>query len=87
MSHYDDTQLGELIRALPSAPSVWVDAAKRLPFLHAELDAILAEAARDAGFRGELAADPERALRERGYAPDPDVGAHVRRRLRPDDTG
>jgi hypothetical protein len=82
MTH-DDTRLGELLRALPPAPRVWVDAAKRMPYLHAELDAILAAAATDGAFREAL----ERALRARGFEADADVVAHVRRRLRPDTGG
>src|ERR671925_588698 len=62
---YDESRLGELLRALPPAPQGWVKAAQELPFARAQLDDIVARAEADAEFRRALFADLEDALRPR----------------------
>lgn len=81
MSAYDEERLAELLRALPPAPAGWVQAARELPAARAGLDALVERAEQDAAFRDELLADFERALRNAGVAPRPDVVDHLRRRL------
>lgn len=81
MTAYDEERLAELLRALPPAPQGWVHAARDLPAARAGLDALVERAEQDAGFRQELVADLERALRAAGVEPRRDVVDHLRRRL------
>jgi hypothetical protein len=81
---YDESRLGELLRALPPAPQGWVKAAQELPAARAQLDDIVARAVADAEFRRALIADLEAALRSEGYEPDAVPLDELRRRLRED---
>ena len=81
---YDESRLGELLRALPPAPEGWVKAAQELPGARAQLDDIVARAVADAEFRRALIADLEAALRSEGYEPDAVPLDELRRRLRED---
>ena len=81
MTTYDEERLGELLRLLPPAPPGWVEAAQELPRAHADLDALIALAERDAAFRQALVDDLEDALRVAGVEPRPVVVEHLRRRF------
>jgi hypothetical protein len=81
---YDLESLGELLRALPPAPSAWVQAAQELPPRRGALDDIVARAERDVEFRRRLLADLESALTAEGYDPEPPVLEALRRRLAPE---
>jgi hypothetical protein len=81
---YDESRLGELLRALPPAPEGWVKAAQELPAARAQFDDIVARAVADAEFRRALIADLEAALRSEGYEPDAVPLDELRRRLRED---
>jgi hypothetical protein len=78
---YDEERIARLLRALPPAPTGWVQAAQELPRLRAQLDDIVARAVEDAGFRAALIADLESALAAAGYEPDPRLFDAVRTRL------
>lgn len=79
--HYDETRLGELLRALPPAPEGWVQAAQELPRVRRELDDVVARAVADAEFRARCIADLEAALRSEGYEPEIIPLDELRRRL------
>jgi hypothetical protein len=64
MTAYDEERLGELLSALPPAPATWVQAAKGLPEMRAQLDRILERAKADDEYRRRVVADPEAALAE-----------------------
>jgi hypothetical protein len=81
MNAYDAEQLAELIRALPPAPTGWVQAAQELPLARRGLDDIVARAVADAEFRQALVADLESALAQAGYEPDAALLDAVRSRL------
>jgi hypothetical protein len=87
LSEHDERTLGRLLRALRPAPEDWVQAAKELPQVAAELDGILARAEADARFREELIADLEATLAREGYAPDERLLGCLERRLRPGASG
>jgi hypothetical protein len=78
---YDETRLGELLRALPPAPAGWVEAAQQLPRVRREMDDIVARAVADSEFRQALIADLETALRGEGYEPEEIPLEDLRRRL------
>jgi len=82
--NYDLESLGELLRALPPAPSAWVQAAQELPPRRGALDDIVARAERDVEFRRRLLADLESALAAEGYDAEPPVLDALRRRLAPE---
>ena len=71
MNSYDETRLGELLRALPPAPHGWVRAAQELPLAKLGLEDIVERARADQEFRRALIADLESALTAAGYEPDP----------------
>jgi hypothetical protein len=81
MTKPDLERLAELLRALPPAPSGWVQAAQELPLFRGELDGILARAEADAEFRQALSDDLEAALAAEGYTPGPAALEALRRRL------
>jgi hypothetical protein len=81
MSAYDDERLGELLRALPPAPTAWVTAAAILPPARRILDDIVARAEADLAFRTALVADLEAALAAEGWTPPAPVLDELRRRL------
>jgi hypothetical protein len=81
---YDESRLGELLRALPPAPEGWVKAAQELPGARAQLDDIVARAVADAEFRRALIEDLEAALRSEGYEPEVVPLDELRRRLTED---
>lgn len=78
---HDEEGLARLLRALPPAPPAWVEAAAALPSLRAQLDGLVARAEADAGFRAQVLADMEDALRATGLAPDAPALAALRARL------
>ena len=81
---YDESRLGELLRALPPAPEGWVKAAQELPGARAQLDDIVARAVADAEFRRALIEDLEAALRSEGFEPEVVPLDELRRRLTED---
>jgi hypothetical protein len=81
MSGYDEERLAVLLRMLPPPPQGWEAAAQELPLVRPAIDSIVARAEADAVFRARLAADPEAAVKEAGYAATPSVLASLRVRL------
>jgi hypothetical protein len=79
MTH--EERIAELLRALPTPPRGWVEAAKELPTARRELDTIVERIERDAQFRALAQADLEEALRGEGVEPTPAVVALLRQRL------
>jgi hypothetical protein len=78
---YDESRLGELLRALPPAPEGWVKAAQELPRVRREMDDIVGRAVADAEFRRALIEDLEAALRNEGYELDAMPLDELRKRL------
>ena len=81
MATYDDERIGELLRALPPAPTGWVEAAQELPLTRGSLDEIVARAEADLAFRQALVADLEATLALEGYEPDRRVVDELKRRF------
>jgi len=81
MSMTPEERIAELLRALPTPPLGWVEAAKELPTARRELDTIVERIERDAQFRALVQADLEEALRGEGVEPTPAVVALLRQRL------
>jgi len=81
MSTHDEERLGELLRALPPAPSAWVTEAAILPPARRILDDVVARAEADLAFRAALVADLEAALAAEGWTPPARVLDELRRRL------
>lgn len=81
ITRYSEERLGELLRALPPAPTGWVAAAAELPRARAELERIVELATADADFRRALIEDLEAALRSAGFAADRRRDVELRRRL------
>jgi hypothetical protein len=77
----DIEQIGRLLAALPPAPRAWVAAAREIPKVGAELDALLSRADTDAELREKLVRDLEAALNEAGIVPTRRVVAEARNRL------
>lgn len=69
------------LRALPTPPAGWVEAAQELPATRRELETILERVERDEQFRLQAIADLEATLVAEGVEPTPVVVAHLRRRL------
>lgn len=78
---HDEQSLARLLRMLPPAPEDWVRAAQELPRARRGLDHVLALAEADAEFRRALTADLERALRQAGFEPEPELVQSLRERL------
>jgi hypothetical protein len=76
-----EERIAELLRALPTPPRGWIEAAKELPTARHELDTIVERIERDAQFRALVLADLEEALRGEGVEPTPAVVALLRRHL------
>ncbi len=81
MATYEDERIGELLRALPPAPTGWVEAAQELPLVRGSLDEIVARAEADLAFRQALVADLEATLALEGYEPDRRVVDELKRRF------
>jgi hypothetical protein len=81
MMAYDEERLARLIRALPPAPTGWVQAAQELPLARGEIDEIVGRAEADAAFRERLIADLDGALAAEGYERDAVVLAALRARF------
>jgi hypothetical protein len=81
MARYDEERLAALLRALPPAPTGWVQAAQELPAARAELDEIVLRAEADLEFRRALIADLESALAAEGYEPDERTIEELKRHL------
>ena len=81
MATYDDERIGELLRALPPAPTGWVEAAQELPLTRGSLDEIVARAEADLAFRQALVADLEATLALEGYEPDRRLVGELKRRF------
>jgi hypothetical protein len=81
MSGYDEERIGELLRALPAAPAGWIEAARELPRVRAELDDLVERARADAELRARILADAEAALAARGVEPRPALVDRLRRRV------
>jgi hypothetical protein len=69
------------LRALPTPPMGWIEAAKELPLARRELEGILERIERDEQFRERAISDLEAMLRAEGVEPTPVVLAHLRRHL------
>jgi hypothetical protein len=78
---YDEETLAELVRALPPAPSGWVEAAKELPAARRSLDNLVERARADAELRGAVIADLEAALEREGVEPIRPFVEELRRQL------
>jgi len=76
-----EEHIGLALRALPTPPTGWVEAAKELPAARRELETIVERIERDVKFRERAIADLEAMLRSEGVEPTPVVVAHLRRRL------
>jgi hypothetical protein len=76
-----EERIAELLRALPSAPEGWVEAAKELPRARRELETLVERIEHDTRLRQRAVADLEALLRAEGVEPTPTVVAHLRRRL------
>ena len=81
MNHYDEEQIGRLLRLLPPAPEGWVKAAQELPAARAALDELVLRAEQDATFRRQLETDLEQAVAAAGFDPSPYVVSRLRRLL------
>jgi hypothetical protein len=85
MSAYDEERIAGLLRLLRPAPEAWVRAAQELPLVLRGLDDLVERAQADDRLRRALIADLESALAAEGYAPNPQVGEALRRRLPADE--
>jgi hypothetical protein len=81
VTRYDETQLAELLQALPPAPAGWVQAAQELPTARRGLDDLVGRAVADAEFRKIVEADLAAALAQAGIEPDAVSVAALRARL------
>lgn len=81
MRHYDEERIGELLRAMPPAPTGYVQAAQELPFARAEIEGLVERAKADLVFRATLLADIEATLAAEGVAPRPALVDLLRRRV------
>jgi hypothetical protein len=81
MPGLSEEQLGELIAALPAAPSGWVQAAIELPAARAAIDGLVERALADEAQRQAILADLESALRNAGVSPSDRFLEQVRERL------
>jgi hypothetical protein len=81
MTAYDEERLAELLSALPPAPAAWVQAAKGLPDIRAQLDQILERAKADDEYRRRVVADPRAALAEADVVAHADAVEILRRKL------
>ena len=81
MRSYDEERIGELLRALPPAPTGYVMAAQELPRARAEIDGLVERAKDDIVFRAALLADIEAALVAEGVEPRPALVDLLRRRV------
>ena len=66
----DESELSDLLRALPPAPAPLVLAAKQLARTRRVMDDVLARMERDAAFRAQATRDLERALDAAGIELD-----------------
>ena len=78
---FSEEQLGELIAALPPAPSGWVQAAIELPAARTAIDQLAARARADREAREAILRDLESALRSVGVQPRPRTLEGLRARL------
>jgi hypothetical protein len=76
-----EERIAELLRALPSAPEGWVEAAKELPRTRRELETLVERIEHDERLRERAVVDLEALLRAECVEPTPIVVAHLRRRL------
>jgi hypothetical protein len=77
----DDSDLSDLLRALPPAPAPLVLAAKQLVRTRRVMDDVLARMERDAAFRAAATRDLERALDAAGIELDETALRALRERL------
>jgi hypothetical protein len=78
---YDEERLAELLRALPPAPTGWVQAAQELPAARRSLDNLVERARADAELRDAVVADLEAALLREGVEPIRPLIEELRRQL------
>ena len=76
-----EERIAELLRALPSAPEGWVEAAKELPRTRSELDTLVERIEHDERLRERAVVDLEAMLRAEGVEPTPIGVAPLRCRL------
>jgi hypothetical protein len=78
---YDEERLAELLRALPPAPTGWVQAAQELPAARRSLDNLVERARADAELREAVVTDLEAALEREGVEPIRPLIEELRRQL------
>ena len=78
---YDEERLAELLRALPPAPTGWVEAAQELPAARRSLNELVERARADADVRAAVVADLEAALAREGVEPIRPLIEELRRQL------
>jgi hypothetical protein len=78
---YDEERLAELLRALPPAPTGWVEAAQELPAARRSLSELVERARADADVRAAVVADLEAALAREGVEPIRPLIEELRRQL------
>jgi hypothetical protein len=78
---YDEERLAQLLRELREPPAAWIEAAQQLPAARASLDRIVERAEADAGYRAEVLAGLEDALRAAGQEPTRRLVEELRSRL------
>lgn len=67
----DEEALAALLGELREPPRAWIEAAKELPRARAETAGIVERAEADPGYRAQVLADLEGALRDEGHEPSP----------------
>lgn len=76
-----EDRIADLLRALPPAPTGWVQAAQELPAALKAIDTLVERAAADVAQRDRVLADLEQALAREGVEPGPGTVDLLRRRL------
>ncbi|MBA2294603.1 MAG: hypothetical protein H0W16_05680 [Actinobacteria bacterium] len=76
-----EERIAELLRALPTPPKGWVEAAKELPAARRGLATLVERIEHDERLRARAVADLEALLQAEGVEPTSAVVAHLRRRL------
>jgi hypothetical protein len=78
---WDESELGDLLAALPRPPAAWTEAAASIPALDVAIEQLRLLAGADADLRQEEIDELERLLAERGVEPTPQLRAAIRHRL------
>jgi hypothetical protein len=78
---WDESELGDLLGALPKPPAAWTEAAASIPALDVAIEHVRLLAGADAELRQEQVDALERLLAEQGVEPTPQLRAAIRHRL------